>query len=150
MFGLPIIVAALTIMGASPNVPVSVAPMPFGTEGLTYFHNGNVLDIQFSRRVNVGLLYASATPDERNKLRAYNPDEDFVTDTGVALLVALHESAHASGEHSEAIAECRAVKYLPSFAASVLGTDKPLESGAVSAAMRLDSILPPAYHGGSC
>lgn len=148
MFGLPIVVAALALMGAPAGTTVSCNPsMQFGTEGLTYFHGGNVLRVDFSKRVCVGLIYASATPAERRALRRLNPGEDFVGDTGTALLVVLHESVHASGQHSEACAEGKAVANLPAFAASVLGTDKPLEAGAVAAAMRTDALLPPAYHG---
>lgn len=152
MFGLPIIIAALTLMGAPSSTPAYCNPQTTSERqayGLTWHYaDGTVTHMDFAPIVCGGLLYLSASPAERTKLRALNPGVDFTRLEGVSLLVVLHESYHAAGHFDETETECAAMKALPSFVAQQVGAED--QSQAIAWATSSDAGLPSTYHTRPC
>lgn len=141
--------AALAMMGA-PSLPVTCNPaLPFGTDGLTYFHDGAPTRIELSPRVCAGALYLAANPSERRRLVRANPGVTFTQDEGVAAVVMLHEAHHATGDHNEASTECAAMREVPAFVAAHTPTALACAT-IVHYARQYDALLPPSYHLSGC
>lgn len=153
MFGLPVALAALALMGAPASLPVSCNPESTAARGaaaLTWFVPGTLtpLRVEFGVQVCGGLVWLAASPAERVKIRALNPAYDFERAAGVALVVVLHEAHHASGDRDEARTECFALRQLDAFAAVWAPADE--RTVIVAQGRAYDATLPAAYHGASC
>jgi hypothetical protein len=153
MFGLPIIIAALTLMGASPTLPVDCNPDTtslHSAAGLTWFTGGTptATHLDLNPEVCAGLLYLSLTPTERVQVRALNPGYNFGQAEGLALVVVLHESRHGSGDLNEASAECHAMQQFDNFAARYAPPDE-LSNVRIWGHV-YDGGLPASYHEESC
>lgn len=150
MFGLAIVTASLSLMGA-PNLPATCNPpsvAQYHAYGLTWWRAGTPTRIEYGGQVCAGLLYLAASPAERVKLRALNRSEGFDADAGIAVGVILHESAHASGIHDETGAECAAMTHLDAFVAANIDAD--MRAIVLQWARAWDASLPPAYHAAPC
>lgn len=152
MFGLPIVLAALALMGAPASLSVGCNPAVAerGASASTYFipYTTTPVRIEFGGMVCGGLVWLAASPAERVKIRALNPSVDFDRWAGVALVVVLHEARHGAGDRGEASAECHAMQQLGSFAAAWA----PAGDLAVIVAQGrvYDAGLPASYHEASC
>lgn len=152
MFGLPIVAAALALMGA-PSLPSSCDPgtvAAYNAAALTYFTPGTTtpLRVEYGGQVCGGLLYLSASPAERLALHRLNPGWNLTRAAGVALVAVLHESRHATGDRNEASAECHAMRELDAFAARYAPADE--RAAIVAAGRSYDAGMPAAYHEAGC
>lgn len=149
MFGMPIVVAALALMGAPANTPVDCAPVGLNY-ALSWHAQGTriVTRTDYSPTVCAGLLYLSASAQERAKLRTLNPTVDFPRDEGVALLTVLHESHHATGDFDETTTECAAMQALPAFITRWVTEDE--RETVMTWARVTNALLPAEYHRHAC
>lgn len=156
MFGLAVVTSALALWGAPTSLPVSCNPDSTAAQhayGLTWFAPGTTspLRIEFSQQVCAGLVWLAASPAERAEILTLNPSwslDTFERVSGLALLVVLHETHHASGDRNEAHTEACAMKALPSFAAQVAPADEL--PAIVGYAQAYDTAEPAQYHGAMC
>lgn len=153
MYGLSIVVAALSFMGAPASLPVDCNPQTtaeHGAFGLTwhYLDTDVVTHTDYNPTVCAGLTYMAASVSERIKIRKLNADVDFERDEGIALLTVLHESYHAAGHHDETETECAAMKALPTFVQRYVPVSE--QADATGWANGLDKALGPTYHTHPC
>lgn len=153
MFGLPVVLAALALNGASASLPVRCNPDTTAArhaEGLTYFVPGTATPtgIEFSGTVCAGLLWLAASPTERVAIGRLNSGYNFDHAAGVALIVVLHETRHGAGDRDEAHTECVAVGEVDAFAQRVAPVGELLRMLAY--AHDYDRALPASFHGASC
>lgn len=121
MFGLPVLLAALSLVGA-PGLPARCNPdLPPSREAQTHYPNtSSPADlIEFGQDVCGGLLLLAASPAERVKIGVLNPGVDLLSKEANAAIVVLVETAHAAHAYQadETNDLCRAEALLPAFIA---------------------------------
>lgn len=142
----PIVLAALSLVGAPANTNVVCGSTPYNNEQGWTWWNTNPPTIVLGVIPCQAIVYASSTTDEQRKIRLLNPDFDPPIVEGAGLLILLHEAIHAAGDHDETSTECEAMRLLPELL-SKAGVDDPM---AFRSAAGWDAVLPSAYHQYAC
>lgn len=155
MFGTPIILAALSLVGA-PQTPTRCNPaMPANMQGSTYWDNGNATAslVELDPEVCAGLLLLSASDTERRAIVALNgPTLNVGLDEGVAAETVLVEAIHTTHAYNgtdETDDACRAMSLLPSLLGRYLSGDA-LASALRWATMYYTAQPSSVYHTHPC
>jgi hypothetical protein len=159
MFGIAVLLAALSLAGAPSNTPVICNPGLFpGREGGQTIWSAieipsmaplGVQRVELSAGACGGLLLLAASPAERAKIAKLNPGVNVQALMGIGAQVVLHEASHvALLSTDETLVECRAVSLLPSFLGRYLSGEDL--AAALSAAAANDAALDPKYHTHPC
>lgn len=138
-----VIAAVLALAGAPANTQVVCNPSLAPSGATKYLRTPP--SIELGPIPCAGLLLAGATPDERVKLAALNPDANFDALIGAGLMIALHEAFHAglrSGD--ETLVECHAMAHIE----ELLNRWGPSPAAELAWARTEDSLLPPEYRRG--
>lgn len=142
---LPVVIAVISLVGAPAGTSVTCGvPVPQQQMGWTWWNQSPPV-VLLNDDPCMAVVYASATPTERDKIRDLNPGINLDATTVIGLLVLTHELTHASGVTDETAAECNAMKLLPQV---LVRAGLPAEDAQY--AVRWDSLLPAAYHEYAC
>lgn len=139
----------LALAGAPASTHVYCNPALSVSElGLTYATTipGPLDNIELGTLACGALLYTSASPHERARIRALNPAVNLDQLVGVGLQVVLHEANHVALNSTD---ECVVEKVARSEIGALIErlADAGRVNAAKAAATASDATLPPQYHG---